>query len=169
MKRTATFAALIFTLFFINSCKKEKSREGFGVPAKGSLQSDSNGDCLPKTVSGVYEAGKGLTNAEFIKVDVNVTVVGTYDIVTDTVNGFYFRGTGFFTTTGVNTVQLSSIGIPGAAGVSNFTVTFDGTTCFIPVTVLPAGAGGPAVFTLQGAGGTCTTPVIAGSYILQTV
>jgi hypothetical protein len=168
MKRTATFTALIFTLFFINSCKKEKSLEGFGVPAKGSLQSDSNGDCLPKTVSGVYEAGKGLTNAEFIKVDVNITAVGTYDIVTDTVNGYFFRGTGFFTTTGINTVQLNGIGIPSAAGVNNFTVTFDGTTCFIPVTVLPAGAGGPAVFTLQGAGGACTTPIIAGSYILGT-
>ncbi len=168
MKRIVTFTALISTLFFINSCQKETSFEGLGVPAKGSLQGDSNGDCLPKTVSGVYEAGKGLTNAEFIKVDVNVTAVGSYDIVTDTVNGFYFRGTGFFTTTGVNTVQLSSIGIPGAAGISNFTVTFDGTTCSIPVTVLPAGAGGPALFTLQGAGGACTTPVIAGSYILAT-
>jgi hypothetical protein len=168
MKRIVTFAALISTLFFINSCQKETSFEGLGVPAKGSLQSDSNGDCLPKTVSGVYEAGKGLTNAEFIKVYVNVTTAGSYDIVTDTINGFYFRGTGFFTTTGVNTAQLSSIGIPGAAGVSNFTVTFDGTTCFIPVTVLPTGAGGPAVFTLQGAGGACTTPVIAGSYILTT-
>jgi hypothetical protein len=168
MKLTATFAALIFTLFFINSCKKEKSLEGFGVPAKGSLQSDSNGDCLPKTVSGVYEAGKGLTNAEFMKVDVDVTAVGTYTITTDTINGYFFKGSGFFTTTGINTVQLSAVGIPVAAGINNFTVTFDGTTCFIAVTVLPAGAGGPAVFTLQGAGGACTTPVIAGSYILAT-
>jgi hypothetical protein len=168
MKRIVTFAALIFSLFFINSCKKEKSLEGFGVPAKGSLQSDSNGDCLPKTVSGVYEAGKGLTNAEFIKVDVNVTAVGTYSITTDTVNGYFFKGTGFFTTTGINTIQLNGVGIPQTKGVNNFTVTFDGTTCFIPVTVLPAGAGGPAVFTLQGAGGTCTAFAIGGSYILGT-
>jgi hypothetical protein len=168
MKRTVTLAALIFSLFFINSCKKEKSLEGFGVPAKGSLQSDTNGDCLPKTVSGVYEAGKGLTNAAFMKVDVNVTAVGTYTITTDTVNGYFFKGSGFFTATGVNTVQLSGIGIPITAGINNFTVTFDGTTCLIPVTVLPAGAGGPAVFTLQGAGGVCTTPIIAGSYILGT-
>jgi hypothetical protein len=168
MKRTATFAALIFTLFFINSCKKEKSIEGFGVPAKGSLQSDSNGDCLPKTVSGVYEAGKGLTNAEFMKVDVDVTAVGTYTITTDTINGYFFKGSGFFTTTGVNTVQLSAVGIPVTAGINNYTVTFDGTTCFIAVTVLPAGAGGPAVFTLQGAGGACTAANIAGGYILGT-
>ena len=33
-------------------CQKELSFEGSNEPAKGSLQSDITGDCLPKTVNG---------------------------------------------------------------------------------------------------------------------
>jgi hypothetical protein len=149
----------------ITGCQKELSFEGGNTPAEGSLQSDVSGDCLPKTVNGIYEAALALTPAtNTITVQVNVTHTGLYTIATDTVNGYYFRGTGTFTALGANTITLRSNGTPFAAGVNNFVVSFDSTICDIPVTVLPAGTTKPAVFAFAGAGGSCTGAVPAGTY-----
>ena len=125
-----------------------------------------NEDCLPKTIAGVYEAGTPLGASNFITVDVNVTGVGTYTITTDTVNGYYFRGTGTFGSTGVQTIKLTGIGKPVDVGTDDFLVSYKGTSCFISITVLPDGSAGPAVFSLQGAGGSCTNATLAGNYIL---
>jgi hypothetical protein len=140
---------LAFLLVVVIGCQKELSFEGDNTPAEGSLQSDVSGDCLPKSVNGVYEAAKPLRpDSNTITVSVNVVKTGTYDIRSDTVNGYYFRGTGSFTTAGSNTVTLRANGTPFAAGINNFVITFDSTICDIQVTVLPAGSGGPAAFTL---------------------
>ena len=147
-------------------CQKELSFEGANTPAKGTLQSDVTGDCLPKTVNGAYIAATPLVPAtNTITVQVNVTQTGTFVITTDTVNGYYFRATGTFTTLGLTTVTLRSNGTPFAAGVNNFVVSFDGSVCDIAVTVLPVGSG-PAVFTLV-SGGTpnnCASAVVSGVY-----
>jgi hypothetical protein len=146
-------------------CQKELSFELGDSPAKGSLQSDVSGDCLPKTVNGIFIATTPLVpTSNSITVSVNVTKTGTYAIGTDTVNGYFFRGTGQFTTLGVNTVTLRGNGTPFAQGTNNFVVSFDGTVCDIQVDVLPAGSG-PATFTLAGAPNACTTPVISGVYV----
>jgi hypothetical protein len=147
------------------ACQKELSFELGDSPAEGSLQSDVSGDCLPKTVNGIYAENSALVpTANTITVSVNVTKTGTYAIGTDTVNGYYFRGVGTFTTLGANTVTLRGFGTPFAQGINNFVVSFDGTVCDIQVTVLPPGSG-PATFTLAGAPGSCTTPVINGTYV----
>jgi hypothetical protein len=153
------------SLLFVTGCQKELSFELGNTPGKGSLKSDISGDCLPKTVNGTYEATKPLVPAtNTISVDVNVTSTGTYIISTDTVNGYFFRATGTFTALGVNTVTLRASGTPFAAGINNFVVSFDTSFCDIQVTVLPAGAGGPAVFALTGAPGSCTGAVVNGTY-----
>lgn len=145
-------------------CQKELSFEIGNSPAEGSLQSDVSGDCLPKTVNGIYVAASPLVpTTNTITVTVDVTKTGTYAIGTDTVNGYYFRGIGTFTTLGANVVTLRGNGTPFAEGVNNFVVSFDGTVCDIQVTVLPVGSG-PATFTLAGAPGSCTTPVVNGVY-----
>ncbi|MBK9571001.1 MAG: hypothetical protein IPO53_14540 [Chitinophagaceae bacterium] len=155
---------LAIAIIVVAGCQKELSIEGSSAPAVGSLQDDVSGDCLPKTVNGVFVAGTALVPAtNTISVQVNVTKTGTYLVSTDTVNGYFFRTTGTFTTLGANNVILRSSGTPFAAGINNFVVSFDTTFCDIQVTVLPAGSG-PAVFTLAGAPATCTTPVIAGTY-----
>lgn len=154
-------------LALVFGCQKELSFEGTNSPAEGSLQSDVNGDCLPKTVNGVYVAAKPLSpDTNTITVSVNVVKTGTYDIRSDTVNGYFFRGTGIFTTTGSNSVTLRSNGTPFAAGVNNFVITFDSTVCDIQVTVLPAGSGGPAAFTLVNGGtpANCASAVVNGTY-----
>jgi hypothetical protein len=145
-------------------CQKELSFEGSNTPAKGSLQSDVTGDCLPKTVNGTYIAAAALVPAtNTITVSVIVGKTGTFVVSTDTVNGYFFRATGMFTTLGANNVTLRGYGTPFAQGVNNFVVSFDTTVCDIQITVLPVGSG-PAVFTLIGAPGSCGSPVIGGTY-----
>lgn len=167
MKKYAIYW-LALAVVLITGCQKEESFELGGAPGEGTLQSEVSGDCLPKTVNGVYEAGKVLVpNTNTISVDINVTKTGTYSITTDTVNGYFFKGTGRFTTLGVNTVILQSQGTPFADGINNFVVSYLGTFCDIQVDVLPAGAGGPAVFTLVNGGSpaNCATAVVAGTYL----
>lgn len=154
------FYVLALGLILITGCQKEESFELPNTPSEGSLQDDASGDCLPKTINGVYAVGQALVpTTNTITVAVNVTKIGTYTVYTDTVNGYFFRTTGTFTAVGVTNVTLRGSGTPFAAGINNFVVNFDSTVCDIQVTVT-----NPAVFTLAGAPTTCTTPVIAGSY-----
>lgn len=158
-------------MIVLTGCQKELSFEQGNNPGKATLQEEASGDCLPKTVNGVYEVATPLVpGTNNITVDLDVTETGTYEITTDTVNGFYFRATGIFTTMGMNTITLRGNGTPFAAGVHNFVVSFDGSSCDIQVTVLPAGAGGPAVFTLETTGTTpplsCSGATAAGTYII---
>lgn len=159
---------LLTGLILLYSCQKEVSFEnGEGISSEGTLQSDVTGDCLPKEVGGSYEAGVALVGtSNTIEVQVNVLKTGTYLIYTDTVNGYYFRGTGNFTATGVNTVTLQGNGTPLLDGINNFTVKYGTSECIIAVTVLPAGGGGPADFTFNGSPGTCMDYVAGGDYVV---
>jgi hypothetical protein len=155
---------LVFGLLVIVGCSKEESFETGSNPSDGSLKADATGDCLPKTVNGAYIVNTALVSAtNTISVDVNVNSTGTYLVYTDTVNGYYFRTSGVFTQTGVQTVTLRGNGTPFSAGLNNFIVNYDSTQCDLAVTVLPAGTGN-AVFTLAGAGGNCTGATVQGTY-----
>ena len=167
MKNLVFYWLLLISLIFIG-CQKELSFENGNIPAKGSLQSDGSGDCLPKTVNGVYLATTALVPANnTITAQVNVTRTGIYLITTDTVNGYFFRATGVFTTLGNTDITLRGNGTPFSAGVNNFIVKFDSTVCDIAVTVMPAGTG-PAVLTLNGSPGNCTGAVVNGVYATAT-
>lgn len=165
-KHVFSWLALLLLVFI--GCQKELSFENDNVPAEGSLQADATGDCLPKTVNGTYVATTALVpTANSIDIQVNVTRTGNYIITTDTVNGYFFRGTGVFTTLGNNNVTLRGNGTPFTAGVDNFIVSFDSTVCDIAVTVLPAGTGA-AVYTLAGAPAACTGATVNGLYSVGT-
>lgn len=152
---------LVFTVF---GCQKEFSEEQGNIPAEGSLQ-EVGGDCLPKTVNGAYVVGTPLASGNTIQVTVNVTKMGRYEIITDTVNGYYFRGAGLFTVLGANQVTLLGNGTPFVSRTDNFIVSFDSTFCNLQVDVLPAGSG-PATFTLVNGGtpANCASAVVAGTY-----
>lgn len=157
-RQLIVWLAAAMVIFF--ACQKETSFEGSNAPAAGSLQSDVSGDCLPKTVNGTYSVGVPLVSAtNTISVQVNVTKTGSYTIGTDTVNGYFFRSTGLFTTLGANTVTLRGNGTPFANGVNNFVVSFDSSSCDIQVTVASAGAG-----TLAGSPGACAPITVNGTY-----
>ena len=91
-------------------------------------------DCGSAEIFGNYLEGVELTADNEVTIDVNVTVVGGYNI-TGTINGMTFSAAGNFTATGLNTVTLQADGIPVAAG--NFNVPLTGGTagCNFALTV----------------------------------
>jgi hypothetical protein len=155
--------SLLLSVSFIISCQKEKSYETDKTPARGSLHSNLDDECFPKDVKGIYLATTALTADNYIEVEVEVTSPGAYNISTDTVNGYSFKGSGNFATVGTNVIKLSGNGTPTAAGTNNFLITFDSTFCYVPVIVLPAGTGA-ATFTLATSGSSCINAVVLGNY-----
>ncbi|HEU0112944.1 MAG TPA: hypothetical protein VFQ73_18860, partial [Flavisolibacter sp.] len=157
------FAVLMGILFLLSACQKEESFE-LGQPAQGSLQSDL-GTCLPKNVNGSYVVNQSLTDSNYIDVTLNIIQTGYYSIVTDSVNGYFFRAEGNFINPGINTVRLRGSGKPIQDGDNVFTVFFDTSFCSVQITVIPAGSsGGTATYTMDGAGSDCTGFTIAGDY-----
>lgn len=115
---------------------------GTGAAAYSLVQSGAA--CASFTPAGNYVKDTTLNTTNTVTVQVNVTAIGTYSITTNTVNGYSFSGSGAFTTTGVQTVELDATGKPVAAGTDNFTVTANGQTCSFPITVTataPTGCG----------------------------
>jgi len=168
MKFIKYLLLIITSVVFIAACQKELSFDIDGV-ARGTLKEDATtNECLPSTVNGIYKADSILNNTNFIDIQVNLTSTGTYDIVSDTINGYSFRGTGTFGLVGLNTVRLYATGKPVVAGVDAFTIKFDNSTCIVNVIVIGASTGA-AVFTLQGAPGTCSGAIINGTYTVGTV
>lgn len=166
MKKRLLFLLFPGIVFFLAACQKEVSVELSGSASSGSLQADVSGECLPKTVQGVYETGKVLDpSVNFIDIQLNAATVGTYRVYSDTVNGIFFQGTGSVATLGLNTIRLTGTGTPLNAGTHNFTIHYSGTTCVIPVSTQAPGGTGNAEFTLAGAPDLCQSPVIAGDYI----
>lgn len=166
MKRHLLFLLLIATTALFNSCQKELSQENGGTQSEGLLQSDVTGECLPMTVAGIYEVGTPLVgNDNYIEVTVDVSLAGAYTIYTDTINGMYFRATGVFSATGINTVRLKGTGIPVIDGIQNFIVTYGTSQCSVPVASLPDGGAVPAVFSLDGTPGVCMTYDVQGNYV----
>lgn len=151
--------ALCFALL-LNSCKKDK--DVFGNPSHGSLL-DSSGNCIPKNVHGTYGNSVTLTSANYIDVHVMLDSVGTYDIRTDTVNGYSFRGDGTLGKKGDNLVRLYGSGRPLSGGDNTFTVSYSGTFCTVDIhvegSVVP-----PAAFTLDNAAGVCSGALVNGTY-----
>lgn len=167
MKRNLILFLAIISL--LAGCQKEFSEEIARTPAKGSLQSDITTECLPKTVGGVYVAGKALSDSNFIDVQIDVTTAGAYQISTDTVNGYAFMASGVFADAGIKTVRLKGKGTPLTAGNNLFVISFDSSFCLVQVAVLPAGAGGPATYTLQGAGAACMNYTVNGTYVKDSI
>lgn len=138
MKRNAlVIFVLLCTTFFMYSCSKELSYEesAYQFSAEGSLW-DSLDNCLPDSVYGTFYTGvQPGSDTAYVEIQVNVSVAGSYSISTDLQNGFMFADSGFFATTGINTVQLKPIGTPILLKPTVFTVSFDSTTCFFSVNV----------------------------------
>ncbi len=154
------------TILIISACQKELDFEIDGL-AHGTL-SNSAGDCLPSIINGIYKADSLLSNSNFVDVQVNLTATGTYDIKSDTLNGYSFRGTGTLGIIGLNTVRLYATGKPLVAGTDFFTIRFDSSSvCNISITVIGASVGA-AVFTLGGSPGICSGATINGIYTAGT-
>ncbi|GAA3613623.1 fibrinogen-like YCDxxxxGGGW domain-containing protein [Flavivirga amylovorans] len=104
---------------------------------KGSVQTNKL-DCNSVNTNGVFSTGLPFTNLNTLTIDVLVNSYDTYNITTNTVNGYSFSGSGIFSSLGVNTVTLTGSGTPIAAQTDTFTIDFIGTnlTCNVDVTVM---------------------------------
>ncbi|MEP7253935.1 MAG: hypothetical protein ABI683_16190, partial [Ginsengibacter sp.] len=103
-------------------------------PASYTLDGDPAA-CISANVQGAFIKGTSLDSNNFIQVNVNVTTPGTFSISTNTVNGYSFSASGFFTTTGEQIVTLKGAGTPAVAGLDGFTLSGNSSACTIPVTV----------------------------------
>jgi hypothetical protein len=162
MKFLKFFSFFAFAVFIISSCQKELSFEA--GTAKGSLKKDAFGDCNAFQVVGDYLKDTTLKATNYVDVQLNITTTGTYDIRTDTMNGYSFRATGAVAVTGLNTVRLIGSGKPILTGINVFTAKFDTSVCFFDVEVLGGVTAPPATFTLGTTGTNCTGATLAGTY-----
>lgn len=151
------FTFLIFSATCI-SCQRELN---FDENSIGVLKKDLSGNCLPVTVSGIFNADTILNGNNYADVQVDVSFSGKYDIRTDTVNGFFFEQKGKVNK-GTSTIRLQAKGKPIAEGVTGFTAHYGQSICRFNVIVKGAG---PASYTLSGAPGDCLAGFADGIYI----
>lgn len=131
-------AFIVALLLF--SCSKETSVEnGSLIPATGTIQKDSQNNCLTPNIQGTYYTSQALGDSNYVQLQVNVTKAGSYTIKTDTQNGFSFADSGHFSATGVQTIKLKGKGTPINAITTDFTVTFDSTSCSFSINVKDGG------------------------------
>lgn len=124
-----------------SGCTKQEVVFPTGTAAQYTLVS-SGGNCSNFQPQGTYTAGVALDNSNKVIVQVDVTIIGSYNITTNNVNGYSFAASGNFTSTGVQNVTLQGLGTPVVAGTDNFTTTAGASTCGFAITVNP-GAPGP--------------------------
>lgn len=134
------------------------------VPSSFVLSGNPD-DCENPDISGRYAVDEKLTPEDTVVLNVNVTTPGTYNIKTDNVNGISFSASGYFFSTGNQTVTLTCSGEPNAPGRIFFNVTADSSQCnfSIPIETRPT----QATYVLQsGFGDThpCFPHSVQGTY-----
>ena len=100
-----------------------------------ALQGAPN-NCNPGSTQGTYAAGIATNSSNTATVNVDVTTVGTYSIVTTVVNGVTFTASGTFSGTGAQAIVLNASGTPTAEGSFTIPVAVGSTTCSFPLTVV---------------------------------
>ena len=50
----------------------------------------TGGSCVNTVINGTYWAGVSLTSSTFVTIQVNVSIIGTYSVTTNTINGYSF-------------------------------------------------------------------------------
>lgn len=91
--------------------------------------------CSGAILSGNYIAGTGTTSSNSVLLQVHVDSIGPYTIITNTVNGFSFSGTGNFIDTGTQSIKLTASGKPIIADNTTFPVSV-GLGCSFTVPVI---------------------------------
>ncbi len=131
----------LITALLLFSCSKEYSVENgsMGIPAGGTIQKDSQNNCTAPVIQGTYYSSRALGDTNYVQIQVNITKVGSYKISTDNQNGFSFADSGYFGATGAQTVKLKGKGTPILPNLTDFTVTFDSSSCHFTIQVQDGG------------------------------
>jgi len=143
--------AIMFVIFLI-SCQHELRFTTHS--SAGYLGKDLGGNCLPAMPVGTFAEGMNLDQTNYLEVELEVTQPGNYTVTTNTVNGYSFKSSGNFLTTGSQLVRLMGTGKPTVAGLNTFEIRYDTSRCNTSVFVQSA-AGPSAVYTLLGTPGKC--------------
>lgn len=119
-------------------CSKEYSAVDDGETSPDAVVrvAVSETDCSAINLKGHYLNTISLTNEELITVDVEVIKTGKWSLTTDTLNGFYFSGSGYFNTTGMQQIVLNGTGTPIQPGNYRFSIFGNSTATFL-ISVLP--------------------------------
>ncbi|AWH83698.1 hypothetical protein HYN59_00570 [Flavobacterium album] len=118
-------------------------------------------DCSSLIVSGTYYTGVELDpDANYITVNVDVTEVGTYEIMVNSA-GMYFADSGTFTSTGTQSIKLAGSGFPLISGANFATFNFGSTLCSTVISV----QNGVAVVSACGTEGALTGNIYANTAI----
>ena len=161
MKLYSLLIAVFAAAIFLPACNKLDSNPG-GLSV-GTLKDTATGACMPVSVNGIFRVDSVLNNDNYVDVQVNVTIPGTFEIKSDSVNGYSFKKTGTLGT-GLNTVRLYASGKPVATGVNTFTIAYGLSSCSFSITVYGAGAG-TALYILGGAPNNCSVSSVNGNYV----
>lgn len=164
MKIFKSAIIIVIPILAFFSCQKEINFDNNGVSV-GLLKKDVAGDCLPVVVNGDFKKDSVLTNANYVDVQVTVSSPGTFDIRSDTVNGYAFSKAGSVVF-GINTIRLYASGKAIVPGTNTFTIKYGTSTCSFDVTV--TGSVGTSEYTIDGAPLTCTGVTAAGTYTVGT-
>lgn len=81
--------------------------------------------CNEIIVDGVYRQGVALSSSNTITVPVNVSVLGSWSIHTNSVDGISFSGSGTFTSIGTQYITLNGTGIPTSIITKKMTLTYN--------------------------------------------
>jgi hypothetical protein len=116
--------------------------------------------------SGAYNTGIPLNAGDTVEMLIKVTKPGSVFVTTDTVNGFYYSGTGIYTDTAIHRITLLGSGVPQNPGIINFyALDSRSDSSKFSVTVLPYGGGAnAATFTLAGTPNSCAGFSSYGTY-----
>ncbi len=164
MSKLSNWISIVFcTSILLVACQKSADNNNGGV-AVGILKKSITGDCLPIVINGVYKVDTALNNDFYVDVQVEATIGGTFNIKTDTVNGFSFSKTGRIGN-GLNVIRMYGSGKPLTAGINKFIVKYGTSTCNFDITVYLSQVGS-ALFTLGGSPGNCAVSSINGNYVV---
>ena len=120
-----------------SNCNFDITFEKAAPPATFTFAGAPSACTLP-LVNGTYTANTPVSVSNTVVIKVNVTTAGSYNIVTNIVNGLSFSASGVFTSTGTDIpVTLNAAGTPLAAGTT--TLQFDAAaTCSFDIPVKAA-------------------------------
>jgi hypothetical protein len=152
-------------LLLFCTCKKELSFEN-GAVAEGFLVKDVNGDCMPISLKGNYQAGSPLTNSNAVIVSVHLKKPGSIRILSDTVNGYFFSYTGVLSDTGIVTIELKGHGKPLVEGINAFIIRLGSSECTTSIRVYDPSL--PASYFLSATSNICINDSVYGVYVRGT-
>ncbi len=119
----------------------------------GNYSIGTGDSCLNTISNGNYKELVSLNVSNTVNIEATVTTLGSWSIITDTINGYSFSGNGTFSLTGLIQITLYGNGIPLSDQTDIFVATASDNcgTCTFSVTVSPNGSG----LTYETAGFNC--------------